>query len=1412
MTLLLALFSSSAWSQEELTVYEGTTVLEHVPAYIFYFDDFTRSQYVIPASDLEDMQDGVITALKFYTTSDEVPYTTASEAVVYLKEVDYTSISAYEATDACTTVYTGTLSIVSAGGGGEMTIEFDTPFTYNGGNLLIGIENTTDADWKRIKFYGQDVSGASIAGSNGNSLDQVSATQRNFIPKTTFTFYSGLQVPQNITASNILSDQVDIDWTDFNREGTTWEIAYCEDMGGFEPGSDGYVITNVTSHPFTLTGLNPLTSYEVSVRALVNGEYSEWNYEYNSFTTASQYAPPTDLAAENVTWNSAEFTWTGSADSYNLRYRPYASAEPITQGFESGMGNWTTIDADGDGYCWELASQQASYINGSLAGEGYGGSTDLVVSGSYSNLYGALTPDNYLVSPKVLLGGKITFWACAQDAGYPADHFGVAVSTTVNDDDAAFTTIWESDMTASKKRKTSAFRPIAKRNGPRKAQGTWYQYEIDLSDYSGYGYVAIRHFDCTDWFVLCVDEITIEVPNTSALQPWVTVEGITGNSYEQTGLEPDTNYEVQVCGYYGSNQSAWTESVIFTTEQQYLKPTNLQVSDVTEEDAVLSWTPGEETQTTWDVAYMAEGDADFTLIEGVTDNPYTLSNLTPETNYTVKVRANYGAGMVSTWTGTKTFTTLAADFVPTDLVAEDITFNSATLSWFGVQDEYNLRYRTAAYQTGLSEDWSGGLGNWTTVNCSSNSMAYAGIGHSDNSAFGFCYDAAPPQYLISPKLREVTGDDPLTIWARNYNASYQESFILGYSTTTNDVDAFTWGDEVLLPADTDWHQYELTLPADVTYIAIQCTSDNQYYLFVDDITITGNEQPAGEWVTLEDVTLYYDLDGVLESGTEYEWQVMGVSPDTDWSESAFFTTLDATNTKVFIADGDWDDDDNWLPVGTPDETFDVVIRANAIIPDGTIATAATIEIDGGSITIKDGGQLKTKTEGVPVTIEREINANQYYLLSNPVNKFMMFDDVENLTDGTYDVYQFLANQDYEWFNFRCHSMAMPSGLGFLYANSTSRTVAFTGTTLASIDAYDYNTIDYNSSSTDFFNGWKLVGNPFPCTAYLYAINSSSVLQAAQFYKLNETGEAFEVYSQCVTMAPGESVFIQVTSPSLYYYVSSDDLGFESTYLGTVDYPTLPVKWMNVDQDAAPNFYLVDDADDNDTWFDYFNGYTGVNVGIDGRTLFTDGRWNTICLPFDLTLEGSPLEGATARTLKGASVVDKVLNLDWDDPVTELQAGVPYIIKWETPLAIDNIENPLFTFNSSPVNVNAAPTYDEVDGVVTFVGTYAPVTFDGENRSVLLMGTDSNLFYPDGLAPSWVNAFRGYFQLNANYTAGDKAITGVKMNFDGEATGIDTMQNEEFIMHNSEIYDLSGRRVSTPAKGMYIKDGKKVLIK
>ena len=247
---------------------------------------------------------------------------------------------------------------------------------------------------------------------------------------------------------------------------------------------------------------------------------SSWDYGYfyidgvqkGSYTGASAWSEKVfDITAGDHTF-MWQYTKDGSVNSnddcfyvdYITFYKQPAPPVPgMTYDFEDHtMQGWTSVDADGDGYGWRVGSEVMTGVNG------HNSSADFVFSQSYDNSYGVLYPDNYLVSPQVQLGGIVRFYACAQDANYAAEHFGVAVSTT-NTNPSSFTTVQEWTMSA--KSVGEGGKPVRNSRSGR-AQGNWYEYTVDLSAYSGNGYVAIRHFNCSDMFYLDVDDITIGEP------------------------------------------------------------------------------------------------------------------------------------------------------------------------------------------------------------------------------------------------------------------------------------------------------------------------------------------------------------------------------------------------------------------------------------------------------------------------------------------------------------------------------------------------------------------------------------------------------------------------------------------------------------------------------------------------------------------------------------------------------------------------------------------------------------------------------------------------------------------------------------------------------------------------------------
>ena len=249
--------------------------------------------------------------------------------------------------------------------------------------------------------------------------------------------------------------------------------------------------------------------------------------------------------------------------------------------------------------------------------------------------------------------------------------------------------------------------------------------------------------------------------------------------------------------------------------------------------------------------------------------------------------------------------------------------------------------------------------------------------------------------------------------------------------------------------------------------------------------------------------------------------------------------------------------------------------------------------------------------------------------------------------------------------------------------------------------------------------------------------------------------------------------------------------------------------------VAPATLTLADNADNSTAIGDANGYL-ADVTLQGRTLYKDGKWNTLCLPFNVTLAGSPLEGAVARPLTEGGISGTTLNLTFGEAVTELVAGTPYIIKWDGG---DNIVSPVF----SGVTIDATMhPYDSGeaggDQRVRFTGTYSSMEFGETDNSILLMGGENMLYYPT--TGAGLGAQHAYFKIGgdgAKHAA--RRVTSFSINFgDGEATGIISAEANSSLFtipsSLSDWYTLDGRRLSgKPTRsGIYINGGRKVVIK
>ena len=185
--------------------------------------------------------------------------------------------------------------------------------------------------------------------------------------------------------------------------------------------------------------------------------------------------------------------------------------------------------------------------------------------------------------------------------------------------------------------------------------------------------------------------------------------------------------------------------------------------------------------------------------------------------------------------------------------------------------------------------------------------------------------------------------------------------------------------------------------------------------------------------------------------------------------------------------------------------------------------------------------------------------------------------------------------------------------------------------------------------------------------------------------------------------------------------------------------------------------LIDNAD-NDEVISTHDGMTAHTVTLSGRTLYKDGKWNTLCLPFSLaSLTGTPLEGSMLMELDtiagtyghATGYEDGTLYLNFK-AAAGIEAGKPYLIKWTGG---GDITNPVF----SNVTISNKPTeVVNADGFCSFVGTYSLRDYTEEGRAILFLGGDNTLYYPS--ADMAIGACRAVLQ--ANLRMGDINDDGV----------------------------------------------------
>ena len=236
--------------------------------------------------------------------------------------------------------------------------------------------------------------------------------------------------------------------------------------------------------------------------------------------------------------------------------------------------------------------------------------------------------------------------------------------------------------------------------------------------------------------------------------------------------------------------------------------------------------------------------------------------------------------------------------------------------------------------------------------------------------------------------------------------------------------------------------------------------------------------------------------------------------------------------------------------------------------------------------------------------------------------------------------------------------------------------------------------------------------------------------------------------------------------------------------------------------AAP--VVINETDED--IYDHLDLYHGgiINTLHLNRTLYRDGYYNTLCLPFSMTeseIAASPITGVDiyeyVRAEKNGSGLDIYMR-----PVSTITAGKPYLVKWDMG-EVDPIPMPL-EFRDVHITAVEGDTIGGRDEV-RFAGNIPIGTVEELNTNHLFIGGANTLYWPQG--GTRTKGFRAHFRVPATGPAAvpknSPARIVVQKNTPTDVEGVQSSvirvqklvrDGQIIIIRNGERYDVTGRKL------------------
>ena len=288
---------------------------------------------------------------------------------------------------------------------------------------------------------------------------------------------------------------------------------------------------------------------------------------------------------------------------------------------------------------------------------------------------------------------------------------------------------------------------------------------------------------------------------------------------------------------------------------------------------------------------------------------------------------------------------------------------------------------------------------------------------------------------------------------------------------------------------------------------------------------------------------------------------------------------------------------------------------------------------------------------------------------------------------------------------------------------------------------------------------------------------------------------------------GNTAFSGTSGCFVYVTLSASDaltVGSNLTgYISEISLTVIPTD----EYEADGSSFEITIVEPADPWVTLDENSTTLPEASDGETeikvkrTIKANQWNTICFPFAMTraqkneVFGEDVELATYGEYEIAEDGINVL-FDAVRSTRGIDANKPYIIKTSKDISEFMITSIIVPCNNDPF---------EGDEEIGFF--YGTLKAGGKVPANCLFLNGGKFWYSTG--QSNIKAFRGYFEFVDVLASLETAASKVKMVFRDETTGIKDVIVETA---NDDMYDLQGRRIVNPDKGVYIKNGKKVVVK